>query len=222
MKKAISVIMLGILVVATFVAMSPASAARLDVYAGKDALANGNNLMNTILNSKNGDMIRVHSGTYKVTKTITIPFENIRIIGDDSFTTIIDASGNTGNCITTTKDNVIIKNLTIRNSAKDAISLGSNSEVSNCIITDNKGYGIIGALNISINYCYIENNGLDGIKIDRNGYIENVVSFNNKGNNIKTGTYATVKNCLSAGSKSNDGISVDSRSSVINCTSSTT
>ena len=98
--------------------------------------------------------------------------------------------------------------------------MGSDSEVSNCIITDNKGYGIYGDLNITIKYCYIENNGLDGIKINRNGIIENVVSVDNNGNNIRTGAYATVKNCLSAGSKSNDGISVDSRSSVINCTSS--
>ncbi len=212
--------MLGILVATTFVAMTPASAARLDVYAGKDAIGNGNNLMNTIQNSKSGDIVRVHTGTYKLTKTITIPFDNIKIIGDDAFTTIIDASGNAGNSITTIKNNITIKNLTIKNSAKDAISLGSDSEVSNCIIADTKGYGIIGALNISINYCYIENNGLDGIKIDRNGNIENVVSVNNNGNNVRTGTYATVKNCLSAGSKSNDGISVDSRSSVINCTSS--
>jgi len=220
MKKAISVIMLGILVAATFVAMAPASAARLDVYAGKNVVDNGNNLMNTILNSKSGDTIRVHAGTYKVTKTITVPFEDIKIIGDDAFKTIIDASGNTGSCITTIKNNIVIKNLTIKNSAKDAISLGSDSEVSNCILTDNKGYGIYGDLNIAIEYCYIENNGLDGIKINRNGHIENVVSVNNIGSNIRTGTYATVKNCLSAGSKSNDGISVDSRSSIINCTSS--
>lgn len=212
--------MLSILVAATFVVMTPASAARLDVYAGKDAIDNGNNLMSTIHNSKSGDIIRVHAGTYKATKTITIPFENIKIIGDDPFTTIIDASGNTGNFLTTTKGNIEIKNLTIKNSAKDAISLLSDSKISNCIITDNKGYGIIGSLNISISYCYIENNGLDGIKIDRNGYIENVVSINNNGNNIRTGTYTTLKNCLSTGSKSNDGISVDSRSSVINCTSS--
>ena len=95
--------MLGILVATTFVAMTPASAARLDVFAGKDAMDNGNNLMNTIQNSKSGDIVRVHAGTYKVTKTITIPFDNIKIIGDDPFTTIIDASGNTGNSITTIK-----------------------------------------------------------------------------------------------------------------------
>ena len=220
MKKAISVIMLGILVAASFVAIAPASASRLDVYAGKDVIVNGNNLMNTILNSKAGDTIRVHAGTYQVTRTITIPFENIKILGDDPFKTIIDAEGNTENCFTTTKGNITIKNLTIKNSAKDAISLGSDSQVSNCIITDNGGYGIYGDLNIVVDYCYIENNGLDGIKTDRNAEIKNVVSVNNNGNNIRVGTYAKVTNCLSAGSKSNDGISVDSRSSVINCTSS--
>ncbi len=220
MKKAISILILGILVATTFVAMTPASAARLDVYAGKDAIANGNNLVDTIQNSKTGDIIRVHAGTYLVTKTIVIPFENVKIIGDDPFKTIIDASGNTSNCITTTKDNIQIKNLTIKNSSKDAISLSSDSEISNCIITDNKGYGIYGDLNITIRYCYVENNGLDGIKIDRNGIIENVVSLNNTGNNIRAGIFSSVKNCLSAGSKTNDGISVDDRSSVINCTSS--
>ena len=76
-------------------------------------LDNGNNLINTILSAKNGDIIRVHAGTYSITKNITISSENIKIIGDDPFKTIIDASGNSGNLITTTKNNITIKNFTI-------------------------------------------------------------------------------------------------------------
>lgn len=215
-----SVIILGILIASIFVVISPVSASRLDVYAGKNGIENGTNLISAILSAKSGDIIRVHAGTYNVTKNITIPHDNIKIIGDDPFKTIIDASGNSGNLITATKNNITIKNLTIKNSAKDALSLGNDSTVSNCIITDNKGYAIYGDLNITIEYCYIENNGLDGIKINRNGKISNVISINNVGSNIRAGEYSTIKNCLTAGSKTNDGISVDNRSSVINCTSS--
>lgn len=220
MKKTTSVIILGIFVASIFIAINTASASRVDVYAGKNTLDNGNNLIKTILSAKNGDIIRVHAGTYSITKNITISSENIKIIGDDPFKTIIDASGNSGNLITTTKNNITIKNFTIKNSAKDALSLGSDSTVSNCIITDNKGYAIYGDLNITIDYCYIENNGLDGIKINRNGKVNNVISINNIGNNIRAGEYSTIKNCLTTGSKTNDGISVDNRSSIINCTSS--
>ena len=64
MKKTTSVIILGIFVASIFIAINTASASRVDVYAGKNTLDNGNNLINTILSAKNGDIIRVHAGTY--------------------------------------------------------------------------------------------------------------------------------------------------------------
>lgn len=220
MKKMTSIILLGILVATAFVVMNPVSASTHGVYAGKDALVNGNNLINVIHNAQTGDTVRVHAGTYQVTKTITIPYDKIKIVGDDPFTTIIDASGNSGSCITSQKNNTTIRNLTIRNSSGDAINLANDSEVSNCIIKDNKGHAIYGNLNIKVKYAYIENNGLDGIEINNNGAVENVISKGNNGNNIRVGSYSNVKNCLSTDSKSNDGIYAGSNSMIINCTSS--
>lgn len=225
MKKLNSLILLGILVTTSFVVINPVSATNVNVYSGKDAIVNGNNLINAVKNSKTGDTIRIHAGTYQVTKTIIIPFDNIKIVGDDPFTTIIDASGNSDSCITTDKSNmaiknITIKNLTIKNSSADAINLGSDSEISNCVILNNKGHGIFADLNTKIQYCFIENNGLEGIDVNNNGTVENVISRNNGGNNIRVGSYSTIKNCLSSNSKSNDGIYADSNSKVINCTSS--
>ena len=82
MNKIKSVIIMGILLVSIFIVLSPVSAATYNVYPGDDIVA-------IIGSATSGDTIYVHAGTYLVNE-ITLNADNITIIGDNPYTTIID------------------------------------------------------------------------------------------------------------------------------------
>lgn len=100
MKKIKSIIITALLVVSVFILISPVSAATYHVYPGNDIRA-------IIQGASAGDTIYVHAGTYIINNTIYIPADNITIIGDDTLTTILDASGISGGMSLLQMDTII-------------------------------------------------------------------------------------------------------------------
>ncbi|MCC7572463.1 MAG: hypothetical protein KO464_03635 [Candidatus Methanofastidiosum sp.] len=184
MNKIKSIIIMSILFASIFMILSPVSAATYHVYQGDD--------IEVIIEAASaGDTIYVHAGIYSTNGTITVNADNISIIGDSPFNTIIDATSSGGDGFCSLKKYITIKNITVRNAPGYGILMDQ----------ENVGGNWVGGEYATIENCITHSNG-----------------FTDGANGILVTDYATVKNCLSYNNGS-DGIGDNSHSTFINCTS---
>ena len=155
------------------------------LYVGGTGPNNYTSIQNAIDDAYPGDTIFVYSGIYR--ENIDIGFKkDIKVIGEDKYTTIIDGGGNGSviklshySCPTI---NVTIEGFTIRNGSYGILCDGDYNIIRNCIIYDNEvGIYCRGEHNV-ITQCNIQNNGY-GIKmaassnhIYHNNFMENEIN----------------------------------------------
>ena len=157
------------------------------------------NITYGILNATNEDTIYVFNGKYYENLTIR---KNLKIKGENKTNTIIDGLYQKY-VIHIVKDNIILENLTIRNSGgykeNSGIAIDSeNNRIKNCIIYRTKtGIFVNETDNNEINNCIFYKNG-EGIyfKSSQNGIIKNCCFCHNAlGINIQDSNGIRILNC---------------------------
>lgn len=198
MKKLTSTIMSGILFLAILIVISPVSADVYNVYESDGWLV----LHNTIQNAPSGSTIYVHAGTYYIEDPIDISVNNITIIGDSPFNTIIDATSSGGDGISgPSRSYITIKNITVRNAPQSGIYIPwVYNTVENCIAYNN---GTSGSFN--------------GIQVGDLCTVKNCLSYNNTYNGISSILGGTFINCTSANNGYYGFYEQDTHSNATNC-----
>ncbi len=169
------------------------------IYVDDDGGADYTKIQDAINHASNGDTIYVFSGIYY--ENVIINKYNIKIVGENKNTTIIDAGGGSnGVKITNYADGNIIKDITIRNAGGDGVYIDydcSNNQIINCFIHDSSRYGVYivpnrYSYNNVVKNCEIYNNGNTGIFISHaDSYSNNVQDskiYNNQGTGIYMGS----------------------------------
>ena len=197
MKKLTSLLISGILFLSILIMINPVSADVYNVYESDGWLV----LHNTIQNAPSGSTIYVHAGTYYIEDPIDIAnYNNITIIGDSPFNTIIDAKDSGGRGIYATQNYVTIKNITIKNAPQSGFDLANYSTVENCIAYNN---GTSGSFN--------------GIQVGDLCTVKNCLSYNNTYNGISSILGGTFINCNSANNGYYGFYEQDTHSNATNC-----
>jgi len=206
--------------------------------------------------SASGDVIYVAKGTYQVSSTV-IMVSGVNVYGGyDDATGLRDIVNNKTIVQNTASDTRVLNggNLAVetiwygftitggsRTTAGAGAQIGTNSTLSNCIITGNNNTGTTGSTGGGVNFtgsgkllnCIIENNTSTGVGagiscLGGDGIIENCIIRNNKatgttsvGGVVMRGN-SVMKNCIVANNEatagSNGGINAYGNSKVINCT----
>jgi len=204
MNKVKSILIMSILFVSIFMILSPVSAATFNVYPGDD--------IETIIEAAStGDTIYVHAGTYLISDTITINADNISIIGDSPFNTIIDATSSGGDGFYSLKKYITMKNITVRNAPGYGILLDQQ----------NVGGNWVGGEYATIENCITHSNGFtseaNGILVADYAIVKNCLSYNNGCDGIGDNGHSTFINCTSVGNVWDGFYSDDGGTKVINC-----
>ncbi|NMC58082.1 MAG: hypothetical protein GYA51_01605 [Candidatus Methanofastidiosa archaeon] len=189
MNKIKSILIMGIFFASIFMILNPVSAATYNVNPGDDIEA-------IIGSALSGDTIYVHAGTYLVDE-ITLNADNITIIGDDPYTTIIDvSSGGDEGIDGVGRDYITVKNITVKNANNDGIDVNRYSVIENCIVYAS---------------------GDNGFEVDNYSTLTNCISYDNGADGFEVYDYCTLKNCLSY-DNSTDGFADNGHCTYINCT----
>jgi len=213
MNKIKSIILMALLIVSIFMVLSPVSAATYNVYESDGWQV----LHDTIQNAPSGSTIYVHAGTYYILDPIDINnYNNITIIGDSPFNTIIDATSSGGHGIYVSQNYITIKNITVKNALLAGIYIIDYGTIENCIAYGNRG----GSGFVTYNYgifknCLSYNNYVDGF--EDHGYctyINCTAANNNRANGFGDSAGGTkVINCIAVGNT--DGFDIQNVSSEI-------
>ena len=159
------------------------------ISVAKDGSGNYEKIQTAINNSQNGDTITVKNGIYQENIIIN---KIISLNGQDKEKTVIDAN-NHEDGIKIEANWVNISNFRITNCGENDFDSGieirsSNVQVTNCSISDNKGYGIYlkKSDNNKIANCSINNNSDGGIYMDEclGNIIRDCNFLNNPSNGI--------------------------------------
>ena len=189
MNKIKSFLIMVLLVASVLIVINPVSAATYNVYPGNDIVA-------IIGSATSGDTIYVHAGTYLVNE-ITLNADNITIIGDNPYNTIIDVDPGTDEGIDGVGyDYITVKNVTVKNAFYDGIDVDDHAVIENCIV-----YG----------------SGDNGFEVENYCTLTNCISYDNVADGFEARDYCTLKNCLSY-DNGTDGFADNGHCTYINCT----
>lgn len=190
-KAGILLITYTLLLGSTFVVSSeeidgPSNNRAITLFVGGNGSGNYTTIQSAIDNATAGDSIYVYNGTYNENILIDI---QISLLGEDAVTTIIDG-GQSGDVITVSGNDVLIRSCTIRNAGTTTnhagiLITGTSSTVEDCIISNNHLYGIYiyGSTDNNILNNTIQNNG-EGIRCwysSSNNISENQIEDNEFG-----------------------------------------
>jgi len=195
MNKIKSIILMALLIVSIFMILSPVSAATYNVYESDGWQV----LHDTIQSAPSGSTIYVHAGTYYILDPIDINnYNNITIIGDSPFNTIIDATSSGGNGIYVSQNYITIKNITVRNAPLSGIYITDYGTIENCIAYGNRGASGF------VSYDY--------------GIFKNCLSYNNYVDGFEDHGYCTYINCTAVNNTRANGFGDSAGGTkVINC-----
>jgi len=181
MKKEIVAILICILlIVSSLVIVYPIKALNVNgntLYVGGNGSGNYTRIQNAIDNASHGDTIFVYNGIYH--ESIVVD-KSISLIGENKSKTIIDGKSRV---VKITYDNVTVSGFTIRNGSGGIKIFSNYNTISENIITNNKGNGIIITTSSNNEGCYnlitrniISDNGAEGIWCQGGSY--NTISYN--------------------------------------------
>jgi len=188
----------------------------------------GDDIKSIIESTPSGSTIYVHAGTYSVNEGILTTVDNISIIGDNPYTTIIDGNGEQSLSIFG-KDS-LIKNITVQNFLT-GIAIGDNSTVQNCIARNNlfRGISVIGDNSLikdCIAYSNPASDALNGgiVVAGDSNRILNCLAYKNGGVGIyiTDGDYNSIENCTASDGTGGAGFAVNltcEYTTVVNCIS---
>ncbi|NPV49610.1 MAG: hypothetical protein HPY60_00225 [Candidatus Methanofastidiosum sp.] len=191
MKKLTSLIISGLLLLSILIMVNPILGATHHIYPGDD-------IESIIEGAGAGDTIYIHAGTYYPLDNITINNDNITIIGDSPFNTIIDASSAGNGLEGGNARYITIKNITIRNAPQNrsGFDLYADNTLENCIAY---------------------NNGNIGFDIGDRGMAKNCLAYDNGGTGFNSIMEGTFINCTSAKNGYDGFYEQDTQANSINC-----
>ena len=202
MNKITSILLISIILGAFLFMLNPVSAAIYHIYPADD-------IEDIIQNhAASGDTVYIHAGIYYLDDPIDIFVDNLTIIGDSPFNTIIDASSAGGDGIHG-EDYITIKNITVRDADSTGIYVYDYCIIENCITYDNENDGIRVDDYSAIKNCLTYDNDSDGLDADEDCEIINCTSANNGSDGIEIEDDCNIYNCIFFNNV-DDGLEVDS------------
>jgi parallel beta-helix repeat protein len=222
MTKFRSFLLIVLLVSSIFIFINPVFAGAIHVYPGNDIKA-------IIESAPSGSAIYVHAGTYSVSGGILTTVDNISIIGDNPYTTVIDGNGDSS--ISINGNNSLLKNLTAQNFAS-GICIQSNSTVENCVSRNNfySGIFVIGDNSLVKDCIAHDNQAADaangGIVVGgESNTILNCLAYKNGGVGIYLiyGDHNSIESCTVANGVGGAGFAVNlpcKYTTLVNCIAS--
>lgn len=129
-----------------------------------------------------------------LTDDVTIEMNGFEIRGPAVCTSapVTCANTGTGDGVTSTNHNVIVRNGTIRGMGDDGIALDSNSTIANVKAIGNGGDGITVQDASTVEYCTVQYNGDDGMQVGNTSIVRGNIAKENREQGIVAGNASTV------------------------------
>ena len=193
MKNKVVLFLISILLLTSFSAAFPIESIKMNrdhLYVGGGGSGNYSSIQNAMDDANPGDTIHVYNGIYY--ENVIVSKDNIRLIGENKTSTIIDGGGN-GDVLYISGDQLIFSGFTIQNSGSICYNAGIHANSDLNTITDNiiSNNAMIG---LWIDKCeenivsdnIIDTSGLDGVWIDNSKYntIQNNLITSNRDDGI--------------------------------------
>jgi len=177
MKNKVVLLLISILLLTSFSSAFPIETIKISrnyLYVGGGGPGNYSTIQSAIEDANSGDTIYVYIGIY--IENVIITKNDIRLIGENKNSTIIDGGGN-GDVIYISGDQITFSGFTVQNSGSICYNAGihANSDyniISDNIITDNSmiGLWIDKCKENVVSNNIIDTSGLDGVWVDNSRY----------------------------------------------------